>query len=863
MSKTVRVITAIICVLALCVRVETQDVTRVFLPLVVGRSRDMGVWNVIDPTATENMTLNPSAETTGNFAAAAAGGVPTQDTTYSHFGSYSYNLTTAANNEGMTLTLSALSNAIHFVTMRIRGTLPNAWDWSLDNVAYTTPTLIEVFGDWTLYGLEFPAAQANASTTLYIHQNGAGAGDFNIDAVQVEAHDYWTTYCDGDQEGCEWAAAAHASASSRSVLSRAGGRVREFSGEWQFHISGAPGTGMAPVSQNVDEFAILPGGEVQSFKIRPRTFSLIGIIRGDSLEDVHANRQGLLDVLKPDAVPETDQGPQPVILRYKGATITKDISAHYESGLEFAVRAEIECWERVAIRFIADDPFFYQVGEESDPLDTEDPSITFRYVAGRLKDSRLWDPLGLAANPTTGGTITAIAVAPDKSVYVGGLFTGWGGIVGRDYIARYIPSTGAWETVGGASDLNGHVRALRFGPDGVLYVGGEFTDAALIPAADYIATWDGTNWAAVGVPVAGAAAINLVQALEFDSAGILYIGGNFTNWANDANADHIVSWNGAAYSALGVAGARGEVHAIAVDSLDNVFIGGVFAGWDGIPNTGRWAVWDGAAWASIGGISLNNVALAMAMSSDDILYVGGDFTDAGGNTDADYIFSWNGQAVSSLGTGMNALVQELHIAPDGVVYAGGGFTVAGDITAADRGAKWNGSSWNRVDIDFPGAPLLNAVATSVPDPVISVNYNIWAGYSSTGSGIRPGLTPIVNDGTESAFPRIVIIRVGASTGLVTFESVRNWSTGKELLSQYTLLEGETLTIDLAQTEKSVVSSFFGAVPGAIRAGSDFGAFSLRSGSNDVTTWVNTLGAPAPPLAITGFILWQETFWSAD
>ena len=188
---------------------------KIYLPIITCDPCDWGPtmsdWKYIKPEATTNYVKNPSAETTGNFAA-EGGTTVTRSTTYSHYGLYSYRVQCNNNNEGAEITLSALSNAIHYVTLRVRGTLPAAWDWSLDDATYNAPTLIEAIdGDWDLYGFEFPAAQANGSTKLSIHQNGAGSGDFYLDGIQVEQKDdYHTTYCDGTQSGCEWNGAEHA-----------------------------------------------------------------------------------------------------------------------------------------------------------------------------------------------------------------------------------------------------------------------------------------------------------------------------------------------------------------------------------------------------------------------------------------------------------------------------------------------------------------------------------------------------------------------------------------------------------------------------------------------------------------------------
>src|SRR4051812_5135975 len=62
---------------------------------------------------------------------------------------------------------------------------------------------------------------------------------------------------------------------------------------------------------------------------------------------------------------------------------------------------------------------------------------------------------------------------------------------------------GGWDHLGhGATDttpsLNGTVSAFNTDAPGVLYVGGAFTDAGGDPNADYIASWSGGAWKALG-----------------------------------------------------------------------------------------------------------------------------------------------------------------------------------------------------------------------------------------------------------------------------------------------------------------------------------------------------------------------------
>jgi hypothetical protein len=177
--------------------------------------------------ATTNKVLNPVAGAAGNFAALAAATV-TRDTAY-HFegwGDYAYSYkvaATAAANDGMRLTLSALANAIHYVTVRLRGDFPTTtMRWSLDGATWNQPALLgtDTGADgetWSVYGYAFPAVQANGSTVLYIRQTDATARTYYVDGAQVEQSTYPTPLCTGDMgPGHSWSGTEHASTSART-----------------------------------------------------------------------------------------------------------------------------------------------------------------------------------------------------------------------------------------------------------------------------------------------------------------------------------------------------------------------------------------------------------------------------------------------------------------------------------------------------------------------------------------------------------------------------------------------------------------------------------------------------------------------
>ena len=163
-----------------------------------------GIWDVILAEAATNLVLNPCATITGNLVAigATAGTAVSRVTTYSYFGPACHRITSSTDTEGGYFVLKAAANAIHYATMRINSASDiDAFDVSMDNANWHAVTLLATEGSWWVYGVQIPAAEANASTAFRIHQRGAGSIDLYIGHVQVEQNTYPTTPVTGDLVG--------------------------------------------------------------------------------------------------------------------------------------------------------------------------------------------------------------------------------------------------------------------------------------------------------------------------------------------------------------------------------------------------------------------------------------------------------------------------------------------------------------------------------------------------------------------------------------------------------------------------------------------------------------------------------------
>jgi len=184
----------------------------------------------------------------------------------------------------------------------------------------------------------------------------------------------------------------------------------------------------------------------------------------------------------------------------------------------------------------------------------------------------------------------------NSDLYVGGSFTeiynGLNLVPEAEYVARWNGST--WSALGSNGDapggsLNGAVYGLS--SDGTnLYITGAFTDinnyGTVLPAADYIAKWDGSNWLALGSNGVGNGAIALPGGtLPIQTRGThVYVGGYFTNINNNgailAAGDYIARWDGSSWSALGSNGSgNGSLnhHVYTLGLLgDKLYAGGIF-----------------------------------------------------------------------------------------------------------------------------------------------------------------------------------------------------------------------------------------------------------------------------------------------
>lgn len=230
--------------------------------------------------------------------------------------------------------------------------------------------------------------------------------------------------------------------------------------------------------------------------------------------------------------------------------------------------------------------------------------------------------------------------------------------------------------------VNGSVNCLLV-YNNELIAGGHFTEAGEVDA-NKIASWNGSEWSALGSGVAGLNDGFVTNMIVFQDD--LYAAGSFTQ-AGETEANNIARWDGAEWTAVG-AGTNNAIYSMAVYNNELV-IGGIFTTAGGEPAS-RIAQWDGSTWHSLGsGIEGNNVNDLYVFQNE--LYAVGPF-DAAGDTPSNNIARWNGtewnNVSSGVGIGNTAMIEW-----DNQLLVGSELNVDfSEITQIIH--QWDGDNWS-------------------------------------------------------------------------------------------------------------------------------------------------------------------------
>jgi len=149
--------------------------------------------------------------------------------------------------------------------------------------------------------------------------------------------------------------------------------------------------------------------------------------------------------------------------------------------------------------------------------------------------------------------VTSIAVDSSNNVYVGGRFTSYGGVSGRDRLVKLNGTTGAIDTafVSTAVDgskFNSIVYSIAVDSSNNVYVGGSFTNYGGTSGRNYLVKLNGTTGAIdtafVSTAVDGSKFNSIVYSVAVDSSNNVYVGGWFTSYGGTSGRNYLVKLNG-------------------------------------------------------------------------------------------------------------------------------------------------------------------------------------------------------------------------------------------------------------------------------------------------------------------------------
>lgn len=784
----------------------------------------MSDFKVIVPEATTNLVTNPSIEvdTTGYTA---VGGSIARSTAQSKFGVASLAITpTSGTTDGAYYGTVSLTNGQIYTksvwVLGVNGVPYRIYFGSTGGGVLGTPTEFTGTGEWQLVEVTYTETSTTTRRLYVVKNSSASTGVFYIDGLLCENKSYSTTYCDGSlvgnrADGYLWTGAAHASTSTRHAQERSGGRVRDMVDDLGVTaVNSFIGGGSPEETINTEELALLPGELYQNSKVGARFIDLGLTFKGSTVADLHANRKALKAAIRRNLVSPS----QPFVFRYTGGPRTLEIDSWYAGGL--GQKDLNKFVEQTPARLFCPQPYWRGLGQAAKSLTVQQTVADADYIIQRDASGN-WSALGTGI---TGSVVTCFAIGPDGSVYVGGNFTSAGGVANTAHIAKWNPVTSTWSALG--TGMNSFVNALAIGPDGSVYATGNFTSAGGVANTAHIAKWNGSAWVALGTGLG-----NDGNALAIGLDGSVYVGGSFTT-AGGGAANRIAKWNGSAWSALG-SGLNDTVSALAVGPDGSIYVGGNFTTAGGIStnNTAKWNP-STSAWSAMNG----GLGSALAVGPGGTVY------SAAGTQ----VYKWTGSQWAALGSGMNASsnVICLTILPNGSLLAGGDFTTAGGVTLPDGIAQWNGSTWLPLgDANLPGTAEVWAIAATSDG-------KLYLGFTTSGSATTGVVTTVTYGGTADAFPRFVVTGPGRLYQLV------NYTTGQAIYFDLTLLSGETVTLDLDPQQAKFTSTFRGNIIQTIINGSSVADWHLQPGDNSIGIFVDDATAVA-------YLVWRELYEAAD
>lgn len=716
-------------------------------------------FSVILPLARRNLITNPSFETNLTGWSSWNGGATTRVTTAQYAGAYSMQVAIGAANAGTYYQFTPLSATTYAWSVSVYAPAGVAFSVQITNASGTALAQRSSIGTgrWQRLSVLYTTTSTAQLYAMVLVQTANKT--VWIDAAQLEVCEpgnwFATTYLDGDQRGLVpnqspapfgWDGTPHASTSYRLATTRAGGYVVSFS-QFGLIIVALLGLGLAPVQVQALQYSQIDGGQYTRTHKGGRDFTIAARLNAPTLEQVQRLRSALGAAFDRDA----NALDQPLVLRYQPVNACGDptgaavrIPCAYTGGLEGGAtgRNGVD----LNLSFAAYMPLIQAEYDQGAALTAQQTTSTANYILQR-DTTGLWKTMSTGV---AGGIVRTIVPAPDGTIYIGGDFTSAGGVANTARIARYNPTSNTFSALG-TGISTGSVWSMAFDAGGAnLYVGGTFTGAGGVANTRFIARWNGSSWQAMGTGTTGgtgvtsvalagtlvaiggsfsspgtnlafwntnsgtwisATANGAVYALLYDNAGNLYVGGSFTivQGVPATNVARLAST--AAVTSMNLGNSGETVRTFALGSDGTLYAGGVFTTGDGGTNI---AAWNGSAWHSLG-TGTNNQVNDLAFAPDGVLWVAGGFTTAGGLNSGSGLAWWLGTswAYPDLQAASNTGYDALAFWPDGTVYAsfetsGTGLNTAGLTTVTNSGT---GMAYPRIVIRGTSSGGLTTVWT--------------------------------------------------------------------------------------------------------------------------------------------------------
>jgi hypothetical protein len=799
------------------------------------------VWSIVVPIARTNLIANPSFET-NTTSWTAVGGSIARSTTQQYHGAYSLAITpTATTTDGARYdTVSLSSGTTYAYSTKLRGVAGLKYKLSIETTGGVELSSVTVTatGRWQ-WVVGYYTETSSTTRRVYARKAGhASTAIFYIDGVQVEAiasGETVSTYIDGDQLGLVpnqlpvayyWNGTAHASTSTRSAQTRAGGMVISFK-KYGFLLTAMIGLGLAAPVNVGTEYARIDGGYDDYTRKPPRQFTLTGRFQGRTYAELRRNRSGLAQYFDRDL---TGQDQRLILLRSvenRNGDAVSSTTRHlvkYESG--FGGATDNSHAETVPLTFTQYLPNIIADGESGASLNVQTSIASNTNGILQRSSAGVWSSMG---SVTGGFGVYSIVRGLDGLIYIGGDFTP----APAASVASWNPLTSTFSAMGTGA-AGGLVYQLAVMPDGSIIAVGTFTSMGGVANTNKVAKWSpsGGAWSSISSAWVGTE----LRCAAVGANGILYVGGSGFTISGTA-VNNIAQYNGSAWSAVGAGIAAGGVTSI-------VAVGTTL--YAAVEASGVYK-YNGSSWTNIGATSGGD-ATSLAVDAAGSIYAAGAFTSIGG-VSANRIAKYNGVAWFPLGTGLNGSVNTRAMSFDsrGLLYVGGDFTTAGGITTPTGSAIWNGAAWVYSDI-IPAATAHMYGALALP------NGQLYQGTINGGTAIGPGTATITNTGTARAYPTLTI--TGPSSSTARIYSLVNATTGRSIYLNLTINAGETVKMVFQPDNLSFTSDFQGNIAGAILGGSNEADFFLQPGANSIAFLSGSS-------TVTATLSWRPSYASID